>query len=252
MAAFKVGDYVFLPNGGPRSRIEKVVSDNSDESLVVYFIVEYQRGACGCIAGAGLKRDQSGLPSDSVANEKTKDLQRQVEALVKGLPNAPTTALADKIVLKKTEIEGRIREIEALWRPRYYSHNLQPFNNLMPVLPLAYTRTVLRRKTTNYYYTETNGAQRVVNSKQEGMEFVIMFHEPQIVLVGTVGHSPMALGRQTVFAGHVMFDSSGKLLEWNNNTGHYKTVAQYAPQAADVKDEYGQSILPLSKYRNLM
>lgn len=263
MARFGSGDYAFVGYGGRRVRIEQVVQDDpANEANVVYFIVDYMNGGCGNISGAQLVPDRSGLPSKKVAEQKARAMKGQVDALVRGLKTmgglaqtirrdgatglARQQAIRDKIA----EREETIAQIDREWSPSYYANGFQPFNNLLTVQNIAYTPTKLQRRPNGTYFMVTAADEIPVNATRDGMEFVILFDNPDVVLVGTVGHSPMAKGKQVLFAGHVFFDVGGQLLKWDNNSGHYKTVRQYAHQAASAKDRSGEPLLPPERFQD--
>jgi hypothetical protein len=66
--------------------------------------------------------------------------------------------------------------------------------------------------------------------------------------VGTGGHDSLAKRKKVFYAGSVYFNM-GQLVKWNNDTGHYKTVPEYAHQTSRAPtDDLAGGLLPSSKF----
>lgn len=63
-----------------------------------------------------------------------------------------------------------------------------------------------------------------------------------------IGHSSLTRNGPVLYAGTVTFDQ-GRLISWNNDTGHYRTEVGNAAQAGIVPvDTLQHALLPLSKF----
>ncbi len=79
-------------------------------------------------------------------------------------------------------------------------------------------------------------------------QFAILPSKPTEVLIGKGGHSTLTNNRPVIYAGTVYFHK-GKLLYWNNDTGHYSTTPERASQTLIAPtDDLGGGILPLRKF----
>jgi len=104
-----------------------------------------------------------------------------------------------------------------------------------------------------YYVFPTNyGAEtdEVDASLANGTyQFAITTNHPNEVLVShDLGHDGIAQSKNVYYAGTVTFQD-GALMRWNNDTGHYKTIEEYAPQVLRAPtDDLASGILPLNKF----
>ena len=82
--------------------------------------------------------------------------------------------------------------------------------------------------------------------------FAIALSQPNEIRVGRggdgVGHASLTGNKDVLYAGTVTF-KNGKLLTWNNDTGHYHTQPEHASQAQIVPvDTMEHPLLPEEKF----
>ncbi len=184
------------------------------------------------------------FPTSSRIGKVVAHIDLTVNTLREHLARLPDAAPQRSLLLEKIDKLHTLRAEKM----RYFTANPQghlPFHSHSPDDVYESNESAeLTRNEAGHYSTENN--ETSISPKGE-YAFVIPFEQPQTLLIGQ-SHHYLAKGKPVSYAGTVWFDDASRLVQWQNQTGHYKTHPEFTHQTSEARDAQGP-LLPLGKFR---